>query len=458
MNDDVWSWLESLKASGYNASLDNAATLLNRLDMPQQAFPAVHVAGSNGKGTCCAIMANAFTLSGKCTGLFTSPHLISVNERIRIDGSPIADVLFEDCLKQIQEASVIVPEISPTFYEATFLVAMLAFRDQGVERAVIETGLGGRLDATRLVDADCCILTEISLEHTEFLGETLAEIAEEKVAIVRQGRPFVAVWPYDSSARKVIERAVRDHDKAWWWRGDRRDAFPFSEAVKAFRPLSSKTWYDGWMPYQEEAAMLAKSALLAMRNFYAFDEVEQAVRHTNWPGRMQWLDVDGIPFLLDCAHNPSGMARACDQIRFQKTRDMSPMPGVIVLGCTTQNDLGIFLQPLVELIVEGQIGHVIVTQPPDGRKIAVDCEELASMLEEQGTAASISAVRSISDAISAAKGKAIELDSDLPQPILCIGSIYLIGEVLPLIDVDAEKNFQNTFIPPKGVDGVDPIA
>ena len=458
MNDDVWSWLESLKASGYNASLDNAATLLNRLDMPQQAFPAVHVAGSNGKGTCCAIMANAFTLSGKCTGLFTSPHLISVNERIRIDGSPIADVLFEDCLKQIQEASVIVPEISPTFYEATFLVAMLAFRDQGVERAVIETGLGGRLDATRLVDADCCILTEISLEHTEFLGETLAEIAEEKVAIVRQGRPFVAVWPYDSSARKVIERAVRDHDKAWWWRGDRRDAFPFSEAVKAFRPLSSKTWYDGWMPYQEEAAMLAKSALLAMRNFYAFDEVEQAVRHTNWPGRMQWLDVDGIPFLLDCAHNPSGMARACDQIRFQKTRDMSPMPGVIVLGCTTQNDLGIFLQPLVELIVEGQIGHVIVTQPPDGRKIAVDCEELASMLEEQGTAASISAVRSISDAISAAKGKAIELDSDIPQPILCIGSIYLIGEVLPLIDVDAEKNFQNTFIPPKGVDGVDPIA
>ena len=178
--------------------------------MPQHAFPAVHVAGSNGKGTCCAILANAFTLSGKCTGLFTSPHLISVNERIRIDGAPIADVLFEECLKQIQEASEIEPKTSPTFYEATFLVAMLAFRNQGVERAVIETGLGGRLDATRLVDADCCILTEISLEHTEFLGETLAEITEEKVAIVRQGRPFVAVWPYDNSARKVIERSVRD--------------------------------------------------------------------------------------------------------------------------------------------------------------------------------------------------------------------------------------------------------
>ena len=174
MSDDVWSWLDSLKSFGYNPSLDNTATLLGRLDMPQHSFPAVHVAGSNGKGTCCAIMANAFTLSGKCTGLFTSPHLISVNERIRIDGAPISDVLFESCLKQIQEVCNIEPIVSPTFYEATFIVAMLAFRDQGVERAVIETGLGGRWDATRLVDADCCILTEISLEHTEVLGDTLA--------------------------------------------------------------------------------------------------------------------------------------------------------------------------------------------------------------------------------------------------------------------------------------------
>ncbi len=103
MSDDVWSWLDSLKAFGYNPSLENTSTLLERLDLPQNTFPAVHVAGSNGKGTCCAILANAFTLSGKCTGLFTSPHLSHVNERVRIDGSPISSDLFEDCLKQIQE-------------------------------------------------------------------------------------------------------------------------------------------------------------------------------------------------------------------------------------------------------------------------------------------------------------------------------------------------------------------
>jgi dihydrofolate synthase/folylpolyglutamate synthase len=426
--------------------------------MPQNAFPAVHVAGSNGKGTCCAILANAFTLSGKCTGLFTSPHLMSVNERVRIDGSPISDILFENCLKQIQEVSNMEPCVNPTFYEATFLVAMIAFRDQGVERAVVETGLGGRWDSTRLVDADCCILTEISLEHTEVLGDTLAEITEEKAAIVRQGRPLVATWPYDNSARKVIERAVRDHDNAWWWRGDRRDAFKFSEAVKAFRPLSSQTWYDGWMPYQQEAAMLARAALMAMGDKLAFDAVDRAITHTNWPGRMQWLEVDEIPFLLDCAHNQSGMNRACEQIRFQKSRDMSPMPGVIVLGCTTQDNLSIFIQPLIELIVEGQIGHVFVTQPPEGRKIAVSCEVLADELRIQGTDAEITAIVSVEDALSKAKNKAIELDKDLPQPVLCIGSIYLIGEILKIIDGDGEMDFQNILNHPEGVDGVDPIV
>jgi dihydrofolate synthase/folylpolyglutamate synthase len=458
MSDDVWSWLESLTAQGYNPSLDTTAILLGRLDMPQHAFPAVHVAGSNGKGTCCAILANAFSLSGQCTGLFTSPHLMSINERIRIDGSPIPDVLFEDCLKQILEACNVEPKVAPTFYEATFLVAMLAFREQGVQRAVIETGLGGRLDSTRLVDADCCILTEISLEHTDVLGETLAEIAEEKAAIVRQGRPLIATWPYDKSARKVIERAVRDHDQAWWWRGDRRETFRFSEAVKAFRPLSKKKWYDGWMPYQQEAAMLARAALRRMGEFVAYEELDRAITHTNWPGRMQWLDFDDVPMLLDCAHNPSGMIRTCEQIRFQKSRDMAPMPGVIVVGTTTQKDLPIFLQPLVELIVEGKIRHVYVTQPPDGRKQAVDCHILADELQSQGTDAEISAVESIEDALLLALNKAKELDQELPHPILCIGSIYLIGKILNVIDEDGKMDFQNILIPPGGEEGLDPIA
>jgi folylpolyglutamate synthase/dihydropteroate synthase len=137
---------------------------------------------------------------------------------------------------------------------------------------------------------------------------------------------------------------------------------------------------------------------------------------------------------------------------------MAPTPGVIVIGTTTQKDLAIFLQPLVELIVEAKINHVFVTQPPDGRKVAVDCEVLASELRVQGTDAQITAIKSIDSALSSAKNQAVELDSDLPQPILCIGSIYLIGEILRIIDEKGEMDFQNILISPSGEDGIDPIA
>ena len=134
------------------------------------------------------------------------------------------------------------------------------------------------------------------------------------------------------------------------------------------------------------------------------------------------------------------------------------MPGVIVIGCTEQKDLATFLQPLVETIVEGSIGHVYVTQPPDGRKAAVDCTELARELESQGTDAKITAIASVQQALEAAQKMSFQLDKDLPQPILCIGSIYLIGAILQLIDEEGMIDSQNILVPPKGEDGVDPIA
>ena len=134
------------------------------------------------------------------------------------------------------------------------------------------------------------------------------------------------------------------------------------------------------------------------------------------------------------------------------------MPGVIVIGCTEQKDIGTFLQPLVETIVEGNIDYVYVTQPPDGRKAAVDCTELARELESQGTDAQIMAIASVQQALEAAQEKSFELDNELPLPILCIGSIYLIGAILELIDEEGLMELQNILVTPKGEDGVDPIA
>ena len=210
----VRDWLDERMSMGVKLGLENCTTLLSRLGDPHLDFPSIHVAGSNGKGSVCVQLSAAACASGLTTGLFTSPHLVTVEERIRIDGRPISPEVFDRLLGSVREAAETEPECSPTYFETTFLAAMLAFSEAGVQRGIIETGMGGRLDATRLVEADLCILTTISKEHSEFLGETLAEIAAEKAAIHRPGVSLIALQHDDSQVRRVIERIAGD-DLSW---------------------------------------------------------------------------------------------------------------------------------------------------------------------------------------------------------------------------------------------------
>ncbi|GIS92369.1 MAG: hypothetical protein CM1200mP21_06640 [Candidatus Poseidoniales archaeon] len=192
---------------GMKLGLDNCQILLSRLGNPHLDFPSIHVAGSNGKGSLCVQLSSAATASGFTTGLFTSPHLVTVEERIRIDGRPISSDDFDRALSRVREASEMEPECSPTYFESTFLSAMLVFSEAGVQRGIIETGMGGRLDATRLVDADLCFLTSVSMEHSQFLGETLREIAFEKASIHRPGVPIIVLEHQDSGVREVMKES-----------------------------------------------------------------------------------------------------------------------------------------------------------------------------------------------------------------------------------------------------------
>jgi dihydrofolate synthase/folylpolyglutamate synthase len=424
---DVRGWLEEMRSVGMRPGLEVTAALLARLGMPQMRFPSIHVAGSNGKGSCCVILANALSLSGRSCGMFTSPHLCFVEERIRIDGVPISSDRFDAALERVREVALNEPVTLPSYYEATFLVAMIAFAEAGIDRAVIETGLGGRLDSTRLVHADICVLTELALEHTDVLGETLAEIAAEKAAIARPGALFVARWNYDAASRKAIEDAVMDHSSAFWWRSDRAMGIRFDSADESHRPIPDFDGFDGWSTYQKEAARLAQLVLNLAHLHDAAKMVESAVHHTVWPGRMQWLEWDGVPILLDAAHNPSGMEKVCEQMRIQMERDASPTPGVILLGCTPQADLVGFLHPLTELIVEGEVEYIVVTEPQKGRRKAVRASEVANELEAQGVPAKVEQFPEP----AAGLARAVELASGDPvQPVLVIGSIYLVGNLL----------------------------
>ena len=395
----VIEWLESLRKQGMKLGLENTSLILSRLGNPQNDFPSIHVAGSNGKGTTCSILSNALSLLGLKIGLFTSPHLCNVEERIRIDGKQISNLEFMVHLKNLQHVCEITPKIQPTFYEATFIIAMMYFSSEKIDRAVIETGLGGRLDATRLVNADCCILTQISLEHTDILGETLSEIAREKSAIAREGIPLISTWNDCESVRKMISQAVSSDDLLEWYKPNEGENFT------------------------TEAKNLANLALTKLGYPSNCDE---ALKFTFWPGRMHIIDYSqSFQIILDCAHNPSGMQRSLSEIK-NHHNDINQ----IIFGCTEQEDLDNFLIPLVRFMRTVKIHNLILCEPVGGRTKGVETRVLKKYLhayfpnlnfyEEQDTFNTVN--------------KALSFPSK--SKLLCIGSLYLIGNILKILNLD----------------------
>jgi len=395
----IREWLDSLRMQGMKLGLENTAELLSRMDNPQNKFPSIHVAGSNGKGTVCSILANTFSLNGIKTGLFTSPHLCNVEERIRIDGKQISEKELSLALEKLRFFCEKTPKITPTFYEATFLSAMIHFSISGVQRAIIETGLGGRLDATRLVKADCCVLTRISLEHTEILGSTLVEIAKEKSAIARPGVPLVSIWVEDILVRNQIIKSTGT-----------------SKLVKWYKPDSNQKMKD-------EAIGLANLVLSSMNLTMTSNE---AARLTIWPGRMQIIQYSKeLEILLDSAHNPSGMFRAFEEIS-RKNKKIE----TLIFGCTLQLDLQNFLQPLINSVQSLGIRNIILTEPQEGRTESLSVEVLFQKLSYD--LVGIEFVNEKSPIKAFQKAKSLTNKGTL----LCIGSLYLIGNILSILKLD----------------------
>nr|AIE92158.1 bifunctional dihydrofolate synthase/folylpolyglutamate synthase (folC) [uncultured marine group II/III euryarchaeote AD1000_20_A10] len=391
----VRDWLDERLLMGVKLGLENCATLLSRLENPHLDFPSIHVAGSNGKGSACVQLSAAACANGLITGLFTSPHLVTVEERIRIDGRPISPEAFDRLLGSVMQAARTEPECTPTYFETTFLVAMLAFSEAGVERGIIETGMGGRLDATRLVGADLCILTTVSKEHSEYLGETLVEIAAEKAAIHRPGVPLIALQHDDFHVRELIERKV-GRDLFW---------LPW--------PATGSTW-SGY------SAVVAAAGSHLGWQASAVDCV--------WPGRSpgygeNW--VDGVTTRLSVAHNAESLANDLAEVT---------SPSVVLLGMSRKADLKATLEPVVSAFSEeGMFPRVVLTEPKSGRNPAVSVNELSEMMRSMGVSQSTTIERAPERAFEMAGGEAREIDAEL----LVIGSVYLVGDLLEYV---AERN------------------
>ena len=373
-------WLEGLRARGMSLGLDLTYRALERLGNPQKASKAIHVAGSNGKGTTCAILSAALILSGQKVGTFTSPHVSRIEERIRINGVPVSSSVLDDALFQLMEI-----DEGMTFFEATWLAACIVFERMEVDIMVVEVGLGGRLDATRTCDAMSCLVTSISLEHREILGETIQEIALEKAAIASQSIPLV--MKYDSL---LVDEVEQYHQVQW---------------------VSVPN-----VDFTNEAAILAKAALLKCGFDEAASAVEESLKKLNWPGRMQNFFIDDIEFLLDAAHNPSGMIRFVEVLETL----IQNKPWSLIFGSSPQHDLEEFIQPLVEIMAKYPPTDVVCTEPQGGRYPAIK----ASLIPFGRS------IPSPRNALNQIKGNFI---------VSC-GSLYLQGNLLKILGKDSDED------------------
>src|SRR6266566_256426 len=281
--------------------LDHMRVLLRALDYPERRFPSVLIAGTNGKGSTAATLASILKASGLRTGLYTSPHLI------RINGEEISDdefALLHDMIDRTAERLVGESELPwhPSFFEMLTAIAFEYFSRKKIDIAVLEVGMGGRLDATNVIDAQISIITDISLDHQKFLGNTVTEIAREKAGIIRRGG-IVVTLPQQPQANDVIGNTILDLE------AQAVSAVPYVPPVAPSTQYRVANTVVGRHQLRNVALAIAAAEELSHRGFaITADSIEHGIRETHWPGRFQVISpVKGAPeYVLDVAHNPAG--------------------------------------------------------------------------------------------------------------------------------------------------------
>lgn len=356
---DSLAHLYRRQAFGIKFGLETEQALLNRLDHPESGLVFIHVAGTNGKGSVCAMLESILRAAGLATGLYTSPHLIRLHERIRVNGACLADQELIELIKQVEaQASAVArrpggPEV--TFFEFVTAMALEYFRRRKVQVVIWETGLGGRLDATNVVTPLLSVITGISLEHTAYLGPDLASIAREKAGIIKAGRPVV-LGPMADESLAVIRSAagaqkaqIISADQTVTIRRQRQNLdgqkIRIESACKAYGVLT--------LPllgaHQLVNAAIAVTAYEEFANLLGIEPDEPAVKRglasVRWPGRLQVISRPP-PLIVDGAHNPEA-AEILDRALAELLPD-SPLG--LVMGLCQDKDLAGFMRPLARRV------------------------------------------------------------------------------------------------------------
>jgi dihydrofolate synthase/folylpolyglutamate synthase len=412
--------LYALSRSGTRFGLDRIGRVLEALGHPERGRPAIHVAGSNGKGSTSAFAASILSARGP-VGLYTSPHLISLTERVQIVSRSIPEEIGkEEFVAAIEIVEAVAPGFADlSFFEVVTAAGLVALARSGLHANVIEAGLGARLDATRLVDAQVAVLTDLSLEHTDILGATIEEIAREEGAVVRSGRPLVmADGP--PAAMRVVDRMAADAraivhrigaDLRLERIGSRRFHFDLGDRRLENVEISLLG------PHQGRNAILAAKAATLLDPSLDDAAIRSGLLRARWPGRMEVFDGDP-PVLLDGAHNPHGAevlaAGIAGEPRF------AGRPIHLVFGVLADKDVGSMIGTLGPIAAS-----IVVTRPGSPR--ARPASEVAAAFRDQGYEAT--PAESVEASVEAAKDRARR---DEGWVVVC-GSLYLVGDARALL-------------------------
>lgn len=337
------NFLYGLRLTGMKLGLDNTRRLAGLFDLPDQRTPVIHVAGTNGKGSVCAFIESVLRHNGFRTGLFTSPHLVHFNERIRINGQPVGR---EEIIRWTTEIAECMfknwPDMSaesgrPTFFEAVTVMALLIFRDHSCQATILETGLGGRLDATNIITPTVSVITSIGLDHQKWLGDTLESIASEKAGIIKPGCPVV-IGPAQPEVRRVLtDRAATVNA-------------PLVEVTADEIEKLSSQFPAPLMPglHQKTNLALALRAIEVIQSRLPTipEKTGNGVRATRWPARLQMIALEnGGRLLLDGAHNPEGILSLATYLRGA----FPDRKFAMVLGFLSDRPLESMIRPLLPL-------------------------------------------------------------------------------------------------------------
>ena len=413
---EALSYQQGSHGPAIDLGLERVREVAARLSLLEKRCPTVIVGGTNGKGSTACDLASMLTACGHRVGLFTSPHLIRYNERVRIDGEEVGDATLLAAFERIEAAR---SATTLTFFEYNTLAALDAFREAQVTAMVLEVGLGGRLDATNIIDADVAVLCSVGLDHRDWLGDTLEQIGAEKAGIFRAGQAVVlgspdmpaSVWERAAALQCRVHVAQRDFEARIHGRGGRSGPWDFRSALCQLDHLPAPA-LAGAIQYQNAAAAITALNLLQVAGACERDRIVQGLQAVRLPGRFQRVPGE-VEWVLDVAHNEAAAAVLAAELRSQSV----PGRTIAVAGMLADKDAAAVAREL-----DGVIDHWLLADLSDEPR-GLTAEALKARLPP------LRGALELLPSVAAACERARQLARPRDR-IVALGSFHVVGPAL----------------------------